>query len=223
MEISAQRNGYAALFFLGISPFLVNGVINPVIALYPRIFWSFEVLSWVFLPLAIFGIALRQLGLRAEEMGLHARVRGQRNLGLVLVLCVLFAPLYLIIYNESRAAFLSIFPEAPFFAYQSIVPEDGAMRVVAILYLAITAGVVEELYFRGLFFKISSFFPAQAAVYVLGSATFFSLIHWEGGLSNVGATFVLGIITTLLYLLIRNLWPFMIGHAYTDYVWMQMT
>lgn len=223
MEIAAQRNLYAAFFLLGISPFLVNGAINPVIAPYPWIFWGFEVLSWVVLPLTIFGIALRRLGLRAEEIGLHARIRGRRNLGLVLVLCVLFAPLYLIVYNESRAAFLSIFPGAPLFAYQSIVPESGAMRVVAILYLAITAGVVEELYFRGLFFKISGFFPAQAAVYVLSSATFFSLIHWEGALFNVAATFVLGLITALLYLLIRNLWPFIIGHAYTDYVWMQMT
>ena len=223
MEIAAQRNRYAALFLLGISPFLVNGAINPVIARYPWIFWSFEVLTWVFLPLAIFGIALRQLGLRAEEMGLHARIRGRPNVGFLLVLCVLIAPLFLIIYNTSRAAFLSIFPDAPFFAYQSIVPESGAMRFVAILHLSITAGVVEELYFRGLFFKISCFFPAQAAVYVFGSATFFALIHWEGGLSNVGATFIVGIITAVLYLLIRNLWPLIIGHAYTDYVWMQIT
>jgi hypothetical protein len=58
------------------------------------------------------------------------------------------------------------------------------------------------------------FLPAR--VYPALSAAAFALIHWESGSREVIATFLLGVVLAALYLRIRNLWPFVAGHAITD-------
>jgi membrane protease YdiL (CAAX protease family) len=47
----------------------------------------------------------------------------------------------------------------------------------------------------------------------------FALPHWEGGLHNVLATYVCALFFALLFLITKNLWPLIVGHIYTDYVW----
>ena len=56
----------------------------------------------------------------------------------------------------------------------------------------------------------------RARVYPALSAAAFALIHWESGSREVIATFLLGVVSAALSLRIRNLWPFVAGHAITD-------
>jgi hypothetical protein len=221
LESIVRRNLYLGLFAAGISPFLINGAINPIIYPHPWLYWSFELLSWFVLPAIVFWLAVRKGGLRADEIGLTGRVRGKKRFVLLLVLCVVAGPFDLLLYSHVYEFFRELFPAEPLFTYHSIVPEHGASRVVVLAYLGLTAGTVEELYFRGLFFRISLFFPAPVATYLVCSPALFALIHWEGGLSNILATYIFGLVSAVVFVIIRNLWPLVVGHIYTDSFWYQ--
>ena len=221
MDRTVRRNFYLGLFAVGIFPFFINGAINPIIYPHPWLYWGFELLSWLVLPAIVFSLAVRKGGLRAGDIGLTAQVRGRRRLALLLVLCVVAGPFDLLLYSHAYAFFRELFPAEPLFSYQTIVPEHGVLRVIVAAYLGLSAGLVEELYFRGLFFSISCFFRTPTTVYLAFSPVLFSLVHWEGGLSNLFATYIFGLISALVFVLIRNLWPLIIGHVYTDYFWYQ--
>jgi hypothetical protein len=221
VEASAQRNLYLALFCAGTLPFMVNGIVNAAIASNPWLYWSFEVACWVVLPLAVFTVACTRGGLRLEDLGIHGRIRGRRNIPLLLFLCLIAGPVDLFIYAHLAGIFSRLVPGVALFAYESVIPAAGVMRFVVAAFFALTAGIVEELYYRGLFFRISEFFPAPRAVYLGVSPVLFALIHWEGAPGNLPATYVFGLLAALFYLALRNLWPLVIGHIYTDLIWFQ--
>jgi membrane protease YdiL (CAAX protease family) len=89
------------------------------------------------------------------------------------------------------------------------------------LYLAITAGIVEEIFFRGLpFLYVIERFPAKipTGTYVVTTALLFGAIHWENGGHEVVATFIYGVFAAAFYLKLRDLWPLIGAHALID-VW----
>jgi len=210
---------YSILIGIGIFPFLINGYINSVIYSYPFWYWSFELLSWVILPATVMTVAIRFGGLRAADIGLSLNVRGRRAVVLLLLICVVIGPVELYLYESAHTYFKHLFPGKAFFEYESLVPASGIARFLVSLYFSLSAGIVEELYFRGLMFKAAGYFAQPVPVYLIVSPLLFALIHWEGGLANVAATLVFGIATAAVFVAIRNLWPLIIGHIYTDYFW----
>jgi len=42
-------------------------------------------------------------------------------------------------------------------------------------------------------------------------------------MAEVLATYVVGVVAASLFVIIRNLWPLIIGHTLTDLVWFQIT
>lgn len=214
-----QKKRLVILFAMGIFPFMVNGYINSIIFDNPYAYWGFELFSWIVVPVMVFTIAFRYAGLRAADIGLHSRVFGFESIPLLAVTCALFSPVCLWVYRESHAVFSTMFSGEPFFEYDAVMPEEGLLKTLIAIYFSLSAGIVEELYFRGMFYKVAHFFNRPIFLYVVASSLAFSLIHWEGGLSNLCATFVFGLFAAGAYLLIRNLWPLIIGHIYTDYVW----
>ena len=141
----------------------------------PSIYWGFEVLIWIVVPTLVLVLAVRKGGLRLPEIGLHAFVRGKRRPLLLVVLCVAFGPLELHVYKQAVAFFRGIIPSDSLFGYQSIVPREGALRTLAIIYLSLTAGIVEEIYFRGFFFRSAAFLHGRAPLYLLFSPLLSSL------------------------------------------------
>jgi hypothetical protein len=208
------------LFCVGISPFLVNGAFNA--ALYPGhpwLFWLLELASWVVLPTILFTVARERWGLHAADLGLHGRIRGRRSIPLLVLACVMAGPIYFTIYARALSFFSGIVSGPPMFSYQSVVPDSGQWRIVVAVYLAATAGVVEEAYFRGFFFKLSGLFASPRTVYLAASPVLFALVHWEGTRAGLPATYVLGVAAAAGYLWLGNLWPLVVGHVFTDLVW----
>jgi len=212
---------YLTLFILGIFPFLINGSINPIIAQVPILYWGFELVIWVAIPCLIFYLLVTKYGLNLSEIGIvnpcSSIKTGLKFIGVCLLVMIFDS----FIYKQAFYFFYNIAPAEPIFAYQSIIPESGTKRFVAIWYLAISAGVVEELYFRGLLHKISKLFGSPWVLYLVFSPLFFSVIHWEGNLANMGASYIVGLFGCLIYLWLRNIWPLIIGHIYTDLLWFQ--
>lgn len=213
----STRNLYLALISVGIFPFFINGYINSIIFRIPLAYWLFELSYWVLLPILVVGIAIKRGGLRFAEIGLHGTLFGKRNLVLLVLLCIVFGPIEFWVYKHLYIYFRSIFTGQGIFQYQSVLPRSGWTRTLISIYFALSAGIVEEIFFRGWMYKIAEYLPQPRAVFLMVSPVLFALIHWENGLGNVLATYVMGVLIALAFIAMRNLWPLIVGHIYTDY------
>ncbi|MCP4490417.1 MAG: CPBP family intramembrane metalloprotease [Gammaproteobacteria bacterium] len=100
-----------------------------------------------------------------------------------------------------------------------MIPEDRIGRLIVITYFSLTAGVVEELYFRGLLFRALAGCKNHFLIFIAISPVLFSLVHWESGLANVLSTYLFGLFFAGTYLVFQNIWPLVVGHTVTDLVW----
>ena len=219
MTVTTHHPRLLVLALLGILPFLVNGLVNSVIAGSPLLYWSFELLTWIVIPTLIAWMAVRVAPNGLRDFGLHGAIRGQANVGWVLLACLLFAPLVYGVYRYGYDFFSAWLPSEGFFNYESVVPESGFFYVVVVIYFALSAGLVEEFLFRGLLWQAFSGFQHSLTLFLIISPILFSLVDWENGVANLAATYLVGIFMAIAYLGLRNLWPLIVGHVFTDLVW----
>ena len=125
-------------------------------------------------------------------------------------------PLDYIFYTELYSYFIITFPSESYFSYKSVIPQEGVLKYITVIYFSMSAGIVEELYFLGFFFKISGYFKNSISIYLISSPILFSLIHWEGSLANIFSTYFFGLFASIAFLYMKNLWPLILGHVFTD-------
>ena len=73
-----QRGILAALLVLAVTPFLINGWLNTHIAHSPVLYWSFELLSWLVIPVLVARAAHRWLGVTWRQVGVTFELFGER-------------------------------------------------------------------------------------------------------------------------------------------------
>lgn len=219
MDASKPLTTYSALIGLGIAPYLINGYINSKIVSWPPAYWAFELLIWVLIPAVILVTAVRHAGLKLTDLGFSRTIFGKRSVALILVVAFLFCPIDYMVYANAIGYTRNVLPHEGIFQYHSVVPHSCAMRTLIALYFALTAGFVEEVYFRGFLFKALSFAPAQIPLFLLLSPLLFAAIHWESGMANTAAAYISGLFSAVAFILMRNIWPLIAGHIYTDYAW----
>jgi membrane protease YdiL (CAAX protease family) len=108
----------------------------------------------------------------------------------------------------------------PDFSYGAITP-SGPLRPLVAGYWAITAGLVESVFYIGLPWHLwrNHFGLAhRRKLFLWVSTAIFAAIHWEQGLHNVIAAFAFGLAATLIYWKINDLWPIAGAHALIDFV-----
>jgi membrane protease YdiL (CAAX protease family) len=218
-DTGEQRNRLLFLALCGITPFMVNGLVNSVIAHNALLYWAFEMLTWIVIPSTVLLLVMRTPGINFAALGYHSAIRGRSNIGLVLLACAVLSPLCYGVYFYSYEFFSALFPGQGFFQYESIVPESGILYFAVTLYFGLSAGLVEEFLFRGLLYRSFSGLRHSLALFLVISPILFSLVHWENGFANLASTYIVGIFMAIAYLGLRNLWPLMIGHIFTDLVW----
>ncbi len=81
-----------------------------------------------------------------------------------------------------------------------------------IVYAALSAGVLEELIFRGQAIFMLRQFTANKIVIVLAASLLFALIHWCLGSSNLLITFTIGLFPALWVVYTKRLWEVMAFH-----------
>ena len=184
----------------------------------PVWFWLFDTFHFVLLPTALLVWLARVFLITPEKYGLVTVAEHESWLhfaGLVVFVAII---LYFI-YQVADDFFWVIFhrPETiPF--YKNILP-NGLLRIPLVLYFAATAGLFEEIFFRGLpLLYFQSRYPSSIprGKYVLGTSMLFGAIHWGNGAHEVLATFTYGVFASLFYLKLRDLWPLVGAHALTD-------
>jgi hypothetical protein len=209
------------LFFiliLAITPLLINGYINTHIYQTPLLYWTFELLSWIAIPIAVYLLSRNYLDLKLSDIGIHHTIFDVHSWFLIVLTSIFLAPVIFLVYKYSYLFFEGIFQYSPLFEYDVMIPQNGLLKFVVLLYFSISAGIVEEFY-RGLVYKFSSYFANPTFMFVLISPIFFALPHWENGIINLCATYVVGLFFALIFLVSKNLIPLIIGHIYTDMLW----
>ena len=217
------RNKLTLLFALGVFPLFLNGVLNFLIAPVPVLFWLFEVLIWIVVPVFALKLMLRIDDISLADFGLHKTIFKRQSLIVIVIVSILFAPLCLKSYYFFSEYSLLLITDSGFFEYQSMIPNHGIMKYLVIVYFSLTAGFVEEVFFRGILFKITHSLKNGLLIFLVLSPVLFSLIHWETGLTNMLAAFAFGLLVTIAYLIFRNIWPLIVGHTFTNLVWFSFT
>lgn len=215
-----RNKAYTYALLIGIFPFMANGYINHKISQNLALYWSFELFSWLILPTAIFAYLFKYHGLKWQDLGIHRLVNDSNNIFYLAFSCMLFMmlsyPLYQLCVSISH---LMVGQTPSLFSYESMQPSSRLLKWLTACYYAISAGVVEELYYRGLLYKITRQFKQANLWFILCSPLLFSLSHWEQGLNGLIETYLFGLVFGFCYLLIKNLWPLIAGHVITDVIW----
>ncbi|NNL43613.1 MAG: CPBP family intramembrane metalloprotease [Desulfobacterales bacterium] len=219
MSISKSK---ILLLFTGLLPFLINGFYNPTIVKIPTLYWFIEILTWVAFPIWIYWYGIKKQIFSRNIVGINLKIFNKRNLPLLFLFSIIAILTFPIVYNSSFIYAQNHYPINYLkvnFSYSQILPGRGIKYFFILLYFSATAGIVEEFYLKGLLRSIfkNTFFSILA--FVIISATIFSSLHWEGGVWGLFATFIFGIFSATFYATTKNLWPNVIGHFATDYLW----
>ena len=87
-----------------------------------------------------------------------------------------------------------------------------------VFYLAASAGIYEEIVYRGIAIHQLSLVTRRRWIWALGSALLFSVIHWSIGLFIMSIAFVFGLFWAFLFIRTGRLVPIMFAHFAFDYV-----
>ncbi len=202
----------------GILPFEINGFYKSQVASNPKYFWYEEIIVWIIIPSIIYLLGINRV-FSNENIGFTRKICGNKNETKFIILIVLVSIILSVSYTYSFALSKSLFDVnylAIKISYEKIIPCCGYERVLVLIWLSLTGGIIEEFYYRGLIYKLCK---EKAIGYVLISSLIFSSVHWEGGIRNLFSTFIFGFICSIIYVRYRNLWPLIIGHITTDLVW----
>jgi len=219
------------LLAIGIAPFYLNGFYNSPLAKSDRTkFWLVEILTWIAMPTALLLIGRYRRLYTWTDFGLTTKVRGARHPWILLALlfavpCAMLR-LDLSVSAWAEATLPSGWPLPPF-RYTDVIPppgpDTGTFRLLSLAHLCLTAGIVEELYYRA---ALNRLFPRgrlSSLAYIIISSIVFAGAHWEGGLPQLAETFAFGILAATLFRLTGNLLPLIVGHVITDWYWFAVT
>jgi len=218
-------SNYISRVSMVITPFflfgMINGIYNGALAkTSPLLFWLVDMLGWIALPSVILFYIYRYYGIGLHDYGL-ARLSSpyqRREIFHWSFLATFILSIYYFAFGWLAWEFIDA--PAVMFSYSGMVPDGGA-HYVAIFYLAITAAVFEEIFFRGLIWRLvfsSNIRYNKAIVYIAISSILFGLVHWENGLPEIISAMVFGVVACVLYLRLRNLIPLMVAHFFIDIV-----
>ena len=208
---------YASLFTL---LFFANGLYNPLIAKCTALYWSIDLLTWIGLP----GLALWHLNHRFQISPpallrfLHFGKDLKIGWGHIPLLVILAAFIITVLRFTQLILHYSYAPDIfePYFSYHEVLPTLPSRRETIIVYFALSAGILEEVVYRGLPYHLIDYLRNRPFLYVLSTSGIFSLLHWEQNIWGLVSTYIFGVIFATLYLKSQNIILPMILHAITN-------
>ncbi len=187
--------------------------------------WIADVATKVLLPSILLWVTHRFAGIDSTRYGLStgSTSPGRELLsGSIISFFILyFADLIGAGIGRLLANHVSWFPA--FYSYTQLIPERGIERVLAAIYLALSAGIIEEIFYRGLLFVLVSQITRVrnnfVFSYVALSSVLFAIVHWGGGLINMVEALAFGLAASILYVKFRDLKSLIVAHFLVDIVW----
>lgn len=217
-----SRHELFYLLLIGLAPLELNGFYNRYLFHYPFFYWMVELITWILIPSVIYFVGIKKHYFSNHDLGFHFQIFGKQSL-LAFIVCQIIAFIFMPYLNSlsnyySRIIFPTNWGKIPF-DYRNVIPSGGVGKVLVLAYMAITAGIVEELYFRSIFRLLFNNSLRGIISYIFISSLIFSSAHWEGGITALLSTFLFGFVFSVIYVSIKNVWPLILGHACTDFLW----
>ncbi len=195
---------------------LANGLYNPTLHKSNLIaFWAIDFIQYWALPIAVLLTLYLKYDVKPKDYGL---ISPSRNYplwemgGASLIIAVMLVVAWYLLWIPGRILFgVDDF----LFSFDLVIP-DGILRIPIILYLSISAGVIEEITFRGLTWTAFLRFELgkyRSYAYLIVSSLLFASVHWEQGLASVFGSFSFGLAAAAFYLKLKNLWPVIGAHT----------
>jgi membrane protease YdiL (CAAX protease family) len=214
-----QPDAVAIAFIVVLVPFLISSFFRrELYAHSAALYWLFDFAKFVILPAAALAILARRYAIRPRDYGMRG-VAEHETWGHFLGLNIFLMLILNLVYHVTLyVTWLVLGPEVAQPFYHAINP-TGWLRLPGTIYLSVTAGLVEEIFFRALplLYLERRFGDAvPRKTYVLGTAILFAIIHWGNGPYEVVATFAFGVLAAILYLRLRDLWPLIGAHVIID-------
>jgi membrane protease YdiL (CAAX protease family) len=207
-------------FLLVYLPAAINGLFFSTFKENIFLFWAYDFFQWILMPYLALMIVIKQKKIITfYHLGFHNLIFHRRNWEYIIYLGFIFSIVLHYSYFPVYTFTELIFPTNYFwsFSYQSIIPKHSVfLALLVTIYLAFSAGFVEETFYRGLLKIIFQDDFTFNYKYILISSFLFSLNHWEGGVRNIFSAFIFGVLTAIIYLKIKNIWPLVIGHTWVD-------
>lgn len=196
-----------------------NGIFNgPLYRANPILFWVVDISFHVLFPAFGVWFLARCAGVRPSQYGLAIPPPLAKELA---VTSLFFATvLFLAFYVPERIVWTWSGYPMPTFYYGQVVP-SGLLHGPAVLYLAITAGLIESAVYIGLPWLLWRRFFGDAAsrsLFACVSSVVFASVHWEQGAHGVLGALVFGYVACHLYFKIADLWPIVGAHTAVDIV-----
>ena len=168
---------------------------------------------WLAIPCISLLLLRNYCGIHWKDLGLVNIRNLSVSPGTFVRVAVVFVSLWMA--SMTEGAFRLIFiPPSNAFSYENFMPR-GNMKNVVLIYLALTAAVVEEIYFRGFlawFLKADTNSVIYRVGFVLLSSALFALGHLEYGIAKSLSSLIFGLVASTLYLRLRNVWYLIFGH-----------
>jgi uncharacterized protein len=98
------------------------------------------------------------------------------------------------------------------------LPPGALAALLVTIYAPLSAGILEEVIFRGVLIDLLKKYTARPFILIVASAAIFAAIHWCGGSGKLAATFLTGLIPAAIYLRTGSLWLPMLWHILHDAV-----
>ena len=191
-------------------PFLLNDFTNIFVRDY-RVWLAIDY-AWVkALPLAVILYFLRIRRISYSDLGIR-RLRFHSFVTWTFTMTVLG----IVLDQFGSRFFASLLPDTRL-GGMPLITNPLVDQIDLYLGLALVA-VVEELIFRGLYFRLlSRYFPSRLVVFTI-SALAFGLIHWSLGLSAIVHTAVIGAVFMICIWKTGSVLPTIFAHFFVNYV-----
>jgi hypothetical protein len=183
----------------------------------PITYWTYDLAKWVLLPITLVWLLHRTTDTSPRAYGLSA------DLGLKDLLLLVPLPLTTLVLAYTFG-FVVAGPfassSAPAFHLDSPLNALGPLAVLGTLYLAITAGLWESIFFIGLPWLWLSMGRTTrgpvASAFLPTMAILFAISHFESGWRDVSAAFFFQLVAFYWYFRLRTLWPVIGAHTLID-------
>jgi hypothetical protein len=210
-----QHHLEVAALILFLLPF-ANGFYNPLLLNHATLFWFLDVLTYVLIPACVAFVLFTRSGLRLSHIGIE---RPQDKEGWLRLIShsLLLAVVFHIAYAGAASFFAAQYGTQPLFRYEWMTPKSGLGRELVAIYQGLTAGILEEFYYRGLLVALFSRYKMGQPIMVWIISCLFSLIHWEGGVAALLINFFISLFLTAYYVRFKLLIPLIVAHLLYDW------
>jgi len=212
---------------LAVFPSVVLGLLNtfwsaPLYKISPPLFWLADTTQWLLVPFLVWLLVLRPHKISFLDIGFRPLTNKNKPLesfGLGEFALTLFVLAFSYFLVDRIAHTLLARHDGSSFGYGIAVASLVNLKYIAVIYLAVTAAVVEEVVFRGLpwlYLSKGDSGTIRKIIYVAFTSIIFAATHSEQGLAGMISTFAYGVAAATLFLRTQNLYPVVFSHFVID-------